>query len=94
MRMTTVKPGQTLPDIAVQHCGHLSAWAGIAALNGLGLTDALAAGQVLKLPDIADKRVVAYLKAGGHEPAAGAVQAFVVLEGIGYWAIEEDFEVQ
>lgn len=94
MRTATVKPGQALPDIAIQHCGHLGAWAGIAALNGLGLTDALAAGQVLQLPDQTDKRVVAYLKSGGHEPAAGEVQTFIVLEGIGYWAIEDDFIVQ
>ena len=88
----TVMPGQTLPDLAVQHCGSLSAWPQLAALNGISLTDEVQAGQVLTLPDAVDKRAVAIFKSGGYVPATGAL--VVTGEGIGYWIIETDFIAQ
>ena len=33
-RTATVKPGQTLPDIAIQYCGGMAAFPVLAALNG------------------------------------------------------------
>lgn len=83
-----VRPGQTLPDIAIEHCGHISSWAEIARLNGLDMTAGLTAGQVLKLPEVAQKRVVKILFEGGWHPAAGST---AVLEGIDYWGIAYDF---
>ena len=93
-RTATVKPGQTLPDLAIQWCGKADAWAGIARLNNLGMTAALAPGAVLLLPDVSDKRVRQYFQEGGYEPGVGEVTDWTVLEGIGYWAISIDFEMQ
>jgi hypothetical protein len=91
MRKAIVQPSQTLADIAIQHCGKLEAWSDIARLNGLQLTDAIFAGQVLILPDvIVDKRVFTFLKEGGHAPAVTGVN---ILEGIDYDGIEYDFVV-
>lgn len=63
----------------------------IARLNNLNVTDALVAGQVLALPDIINKRIEKVVRDNNYQPAAGAEQSD---EGIGYWAIEVDFEVQ
>ncbi len=94
-RTAIVRPGQTFPDLAVQHCGNVAAWVEIANLNGFGMTEELAPGSVLKLPDPSDKRVVASFKANGLRPAAGDVGNFIgFTEGIGFWAIGVDFEVQ
>ncbi len=87
-----VRPGQSLPDIAVQYGGDQEAWATIAALNGLALTADLVAGQVLIIPDVApDKRTAAIFKLGRFFPASGEVVPYG--SGIGYWGIEFDFYV-
>jgi hypothetical protein len=91
-KSATVQAGQTLADIAIQYCGRLDAFAALAALNGLGLTDDIEAGDVLTLPDVTDKRTVAAFKAGGYFPAAGAT-IIAGPQGIDYWIIENDFIV-
>lgn len=93
-RSATVKPGQTLPDIAVQYCGSMAAFPALASLNGLNLTDDIAAGAVLFLPDVTDKRTAYIFKAGGYFPAAGRTLTQIGgLEGVDYWGIEFDFIV-
>ncbi len=89
-RTAQVRPGQTLPDMAIEHCGHISGWAEIARLNGLDMTAGLTAGQLLKLPEVQGKRVVKILCEGGWHPAAGFSP---VLEGIDFWGIEYDFVI-
>lgn len=84
--------GQTLADLAIQYLGSLASWADLAALNGLGLTDAITPGQALILPGVSEKRVAAYYKSGGYFPAAGAINTSN--EGVAYWGIEYDFIVQ
>jgi len=92
-RSITVQPGQTLPDIAVQYCGSLSAFPEVASLNGLALTASISAGQTLLIPAVAtDKRVQLYFAQGGYVPASIGVKA--VEEGVSYWGIEYDFIVQ
>ncbi|MBL7779925.1 MAG: LysM peptidoglycan-binding domain-containing protein [Saprospiraceae bacterium] len=92
-RNIIVQPGQTLPDIAVQYCGALSAFPEIARLNGLSLTANIAAGQALVIPAVAtDKRVQQYFTQGGYVPASVGVKALD--EGVSYWGIEYDFIVQ
>lgn len=92
MNNATVKPGQTLPDIAVQYCGGVSSWAELASLNGLPMTAGLTAGQVLALPEPSDKRTAAFFKGGGYFPAAGQIVPYG--DGIGWWVLENDFIVQ
>lgn len=87
-----VEAGQTLPDIAIQCCGSLTAWSTLAALNGLGLTADLTPGQMLLLPDETDKRTAAFFAAGGYKPAAGSI--LIPGSGISFMGIELDFIVQ
>ncbi len=67
----TVKDGQTLADVAVQECGTWEAAVEIALENGVSLTEDVAAGTSLQLPDgVKENRVVAsYCKAHGVSPA-------------------------
>jgi predicted Zn-dependent protease len=52
MNSVVVIAGQTLSDVAVAQYGFLDAVAPLAIANGLALTDDLAAGQVLVLPEV------------------------------------------
>lgn len=91
VRTAIVKPGQTLPDIAIQYCGNLSALTELAYRNNLSVTADITSGQELILPDIVDKRVEAIYRAGNYCPAAGNND--VALTGISRWGIEFDFIV-
>lgn len=92
-RNIIVQPGQTLPDIAIQHCGSLSAYYDILSLNGLSFTSDISAGQVLIVPGIAaDKRVRQYFVNGGYIPASIGIKD--IDEGVSFWGIEYDFIVQ
>lgn len=90
MSSVTVKPGQTLADVAVQHLGSEEGVYELAQLNELSLTAVLTAGQQLELPPVVDKRAKAILSGGKHEPAAGEEES---PGGIGVWIIEKDFVV-
>lgn len=91
-RVAVVQSGQTLPDIAVQYCGSLSALPIISTLNNLAFTASISPGQVLKLPERTDKKVEQYFRRGGFFPASIGVKE--IPEGISYWGIEYDFIVQ
>lgn len=56
----TVLDRQSIFDIAIQHCGAAEAEYDIAMLNGISITDELNAGQLLELPSVINKDVVAY----------------------------------
>lgn len=66
-----MKDGQTLADVAVQECGTWEAALDIALKNGLSLTDSVAAGTKLGLPeDVTENRVMkSYCKARDVSPA-------------------------
>ncbi len=65
-----VKDGQTLADIAIQEYGSLEALPALAAVNGIGMTDTLAAGSRLQLPDVSFNRLIQqYCKANDVSPA-------------------------
>jgi LysM repeat protein len=89
-QQVVVQPGQSLPDIAVQHAGSLEAWAIIATLNGMAITQNGQPGRTLNVP-VTDKRTVRYFANGGYVPASATL---ATLEGIDYWIIEQDFTVQ
>jgi len=90
----TVLAGQSLWDMALQHCGRADAAFSIARMNGLNITDSLTPGTVLVLPAVTNKRVVKYYVDNGIMPATGASTSSATGEGIGYWVIEADFEVR
>lgn len=97
--MQTIKAGegQTLIDVAMQHLGEAALLFDVAELNGLQITDELTPGQLIILPDAAiDKlRVVREFSSRGLEPSSlYSDDVFERLQGIDYWAIEDDFIVQ
>ena len=69
--MITVVLGQTIFDVAIQHCGNANAAFQIAALNELSLTDDLTPGQSLQIPDVMNIAVVKYYKLNSLIPATG-----------------------
>mgnify|MGYP001264975549 FL=1 len=69
MATIKVQNGQSIFDIALQHCGDVAAAFDIAVLNDILLTDALAAGQSLAIPAVVNTDVVNYYKSRGIVPA-------------------------
>jgi len=65
----TILEGQSLLDVALQELGSLEGAYALAVLNGLSLTDSLAAGMMLQLPDVVDKRIVNYYLERNIRPA-------------------------
>lgn len=88
-KIITVLPGQTLPDIAIQHAGDLLAWPLIASLNNIDLTSLITAGDKLLIPLPVSKSVADEFAKKGFQPATGDE----FLEGIDYWAITYEFIV-
>lgn len=89
--------GQTFLDIAMQYCGDALRADEIAVMNGMAVTADLQPGQDIEIPVVViDKiNVVAAFDERGLIPASSD-ENFTgeVLDGIDYWAIEEDFIVQ
>ena len=75
MATVKVQNGQSILDIALQHCGDVSAAFDIAVLNDILLTDALAAGQSLAIPAVVNTDVVNYYNSRGIVPATAYVAA-------------------
>lgn len=69
MNTATVKPRQTLWDIAVEHCGSADAAFETARLNGMPPTAQPTAGARLKLPEQANARTVRHYATHGITPA-------------------------
>ncbi len=66
----TVRPGQTLPDIAIQVYGDLRAVIDLAAENGLSITEAIQAGKVLRCQEVMyDRYMQDYVRENGLSPA-------------------------
>ena len=99
INQATITERQSLLDVALQHSGSLEAAFEIAMLNELSLTDDLAAGKQLSLPDDPDNSDVAnYYAVNDLHPASAITQAEIMDalgqgEGIEFWGIEFDFIV-
>jgi hypothetical protein len=75
-----VLEGQTLIDIAIQHCGSADAVYDISVLNGLSVTDELVPGTALILPNVVNAEIVIYYDNKGLCSATALVaQAELVL---------------
>lgn len=90
----TALAGQSLWDMALQHCGSADAAFAIARMNNVNLTDSPTPGTVLALPAVTNKKVVKYYADNGIMPASGASTSSATGDGIGYWVIGANFEVQ
>lgn len=96
---TTAKERQTMLDMALQNGGHMETVLALAEANGLSVTDRLADGQELTVPEPienGDARTVRLYRAHGVEPATEASaddMSACPYGGIGFMGIEIDFEV-
>lgn len=88
---------QSLFDLAIQHVGFPEAAFDIAMANGLSVTDTLAAGGQLVIPDMPPGKLAGYYKANNIVPATGIsdddYSSTIASEGVEFWAIEFDFLV-
>lgn len=73
MRQAVVHSGQSVFDIAIQHCGSVDAAYDVAVLNSLPLDAELLPGQTLLIPEVTDKRVVDECRRKGVVPGTGWV---------------------
>lgn len=85
-----VAPAQSIWDIALQYAGSMEAAWEIARLNGITVTTELQPGQVLIMPPGVDTSVIRFFASGGYVPASDEP----LLEGIDYWMVAYQFEVQ
>lgn len=93
---TTVLTRQSLADVCIQQLGGISAWFQLAWANNIGITDELAAGDVLQtdMPIVASD-IVDFYAARNIKPATSLTATeLTTLEGIGYWVIGLDFKIQ
>lgn len=93
-----VTSGQSIFDVALQHCGTIEAAFDIAQQNGLSLTDDLTVGQELITPAVINPKVVQYYAANLVQPATGIGteeinEVLGVGEGIGWWRVGVDFQI-
>lgn len=96
MPIIIVSDGQTLLDIAVQHCGDATMAFKIAKENGLSFSDDLITGNSVVVADVAvDKRkLVDDFSKQLIVPASKKEDAVLLSEGIGYWAVGTELIVQ
>ena len=75
MKTVIVSDGQTMLDIALQECGAVAAAFDLADANNLRITDPLAAGLTLTVPESAAARadLVAYYAARRHRVNTGGL---------------------
>jgi len=95
--MKRVLDGQSIFDLSAQHCGGVEASLAMAILNGVSVTDTLAAGIAISTPDPVDKDIQNYYQSKGLTPATSITtldeSQTIADEGIEFWAIEVDFIV-
>jgi hypothetical protein len=97
--MPVINKHQTLIDFAIEHCGDANKAIEIANLNNISITDEVAAGTNLIIPEVKDSTATSIINhfqknnivpASSIDVAVGEEEE----EGIDYWAIEEDFIIQ
>jgi len=99
MSKIVVQSHQNVLDIALQQYGNAEAAFDLSIANGLSLSDDLAPGKELELPEslYKDTDVAGYYENKRLQPATALSQAFYAAtkekEGISYWAININFIV-
>lgn len=97
--MITVTSRQNILDVAIEHCGALEAAYELAVANGLSLTEDLVNGRELKETEITDSDVTLFYNVNSVKPATGITTDEInnrlgIGEGVEFWRIEYEFEVQ
>lgn len=75
MEHITVKAGQSLLDIAVEHCGSMEAVVGLAFANSVSLTDQFAPSGLLEAVEVIAPRVAALFSYLSNKPATAITRA-------------------
>lgn len=90
----TTQEGQNLMDLAIQHLGDQSGVFDLAMKNDVSMTDPVAPGTKLDLPDVIDNQVTGYFAEKQLFPATNNAESEILtVGGIGYMGIEIDFIV-
>lgn len=90
---TDLKKNQTVLDCSVQHCGTAESLFALAKLNGIGITDVLAAGDQVRTEQ-KDMAVVYAFARNGLDVTTGIIRdPMGIYGGIGLMGIENDFNV-
>ncbi len=98
--IATVLYKQSLLDVVLQLTGSVNSLVEVAHHNNISVTDDLVPGQKISFPEKVeiDEDILNYYKAKKVQPATAMSSEDKIIadkpEGIGYWAIEVDFEVQ
>lgn len=91
---------QSLLDVAIQECGSILTCFDFALKNGISITDDLAAGNEIEVPDSSYKNTEAlsYFKGKNQNIATSITnenyELIIPMEGIGEMIIEDTFIVQ
>jgi|SRR4051812_9186621 hypothetical protein len=104
MNKVTVSYGQTWLDIAMQELGDIERTMELVQLNNRALSNELEAGEVLLVPGFDSKKrsIIQLFRNAANKPASAYTpvaaeqpdqpdQPDPIDEGIGRWAIENDF---
>lgn len=93
MRNVAVKDYQTVFDIAVQEMGSVDAAFNLARINGISVTTLLQSGELLLLPEPANKYVANEYAIREYKTATADKISDQVRGGIGFMGISIDFKV-
>lgn len=87
-----IKRHQKVTDFATQFAGTLESLFDVCMLNGIGITDEVAAGTELKV-DAVDKEVIGFYETAVEDIVTNERGDIVLLGGIGYMQIGSSFRV-
>lgn len=90
-----VQQGQNMMDLAVQHSGDCTALFAFAMKNGISVTEEIASGMDLIVPEVINIGVVKYFSDKTIIPAFEKAKANPIVggRGIGFMRIGSDFKV-
>jgi hypothetical protein len=97
MNTVNVIENQTIFDLAVEQTGSVLSIFEIALASGRSITDDLAPGEQVFIPDTRYyiKDIVEYFKGKNYKIATyGTLDDYQSFEGIGFWIINLNFQVK
>lgn len=95
----TVLPNQSILDISLLHTGSVKNAFKIAFNGGFSVSDDVVTGSLLVVPEQVelDKNIINYNLRRQIFPATDVITKLIEikpLEGVGYWEIENNFEIE
>lgn len=95
----TVLPNQSILDVSLLHTGSVENAFEIAFKGGFSVSDDIEKGRLLIVPDTVklNKQIITFNKMNQNIPATDIIAELIEikpLEGVGYWEIENNFEIE